>query len=323
MSVLSSTFSSTICGTTRMIEPPKNCRSRRSNFGTIMIVRMKLVPTILLIIVCVFIVIYLMVNGNSQQQSIMEQAMNSFSTNRGGNMNSENFFADQQLAAYRVAQQGETERLIQAVSAGIVDLNRPGREDMTMLGLAVLTADRAAIVSLMRAGADPNQVIPDVGSPAILAITKHFNPPRIEAIAALIDGGYDVNQLLGEGKPYLFFFVDYNHWPGLKLALDRGGNLNVRRNTGESLLTYVIEGGDYAYARALIAMGADVAARGQRNETALRAIESKMERANPSVHKVWGEMLSMRQLILSKLSEPNDRRSKYTDKVESKIRENP
>ena len=288
-----------------------------------MIVRMKLVPTILLIIVCVFIVIYLMVNGNSQQQSIMEQAMNSFSTNRGGNMNSENFFADQQLAAYRVAQQGETERLIQAVSAGIVDLNRPGREDMTMLGLAVLTADRAAIVSLMRAGADPNQVIPDVGSPAILAITKHFNPPRIEAIAALIDGGYDVNQLLGEGKPYLFFFVDYNHWPGLKLALDRGGNLNVRRNTGESLLTYVIEGGDYAYARALIAMGADVAARGQRNETALRAIESKMERANPSVHKVWGEMLSMRQLILSKLSEPNDRRSKYTDKVESKIRENP
>jgi len=288
-----------------------------------MIVRMKLVPTILLIIVCVFIVIYLMVNGNSQQQSIMEQAMNSFSTNRGGNMNSENFFADQQLAAYRVAQQGETERLIQAVSAGIVDLNRPGREDMTMLGLAVLTADRAAIVSLMRAGADPNQVIPDVGSPAILAITKHFNPPRIEAIAALIDGGYDLNQLLGEGKPYLFFFVDYNHWPGLKLALDRGGNLNVRRNTGESLLTYVIEGGDYAYARALIAMGADVAARGQRNETALRAIESKMERANPSVHKVWGEMLSMRQLILSKLSEPNDRRSKYTDKVESKIRENP
>lgn len=238
-------------------------------------------------------------------------------------MNPENFFADQQLIAYHVAQQGGTERLIQAAKAGLVDLNRPGKEDMTLLGLAVLAADRPAIVSLMRAGADPNQVIPDAGSPAILAITKYFNPARIDAIAALLDGGYDPNQLLGEGKPYLFFFVDYNHWPGLKLALERGGNLNVSRNTGKSLLTYIIEGGDYAQARALIAMGADVSARGQRNETALRAIESKMERANPSVRKVWGEMESLRQLILSKLPEPNDRRSKYTVEVERKIHENP
>lgn len=241
----------------------------------------------------------------------------------GGNMNPENYFADQQLAAYSAAQQGGTERLIQAVKAGLVDLNRPGKEDMTLLGFAVLIADRPAIVSLIRAGADPNQVIPDAGSPAILAITKHFNPPHVEAIAALIDGGYDPNQLLGEGKPYLFFFVDYNHWPGLKLALDRGGNLNVRRNNGKSLLTYVIEGGDYTQARALIVMGADVSARGQRNETALRAIESKMERANPSVRKVWGEMESLRQLILSKLPDPNDRHSKYTNEVERKILENP
>lgn len=241
----------------------------------------------------------------------------------GGIMDPEKFFADQQLDAYRAAQQGETERLIQAARSGLVDLNRAGKEDMTLLGFAVLTANRRAIVSLMRAGADPNQVIPNAGSPAILAITKHFNPPRIEALTALLDGGYDPNQLLGEGKPYLFFFVDYNHWPGLKLALERGGDLNARRNTGKSLLTYIIEGGDYAQARALIAMGADVAARGQRNETALRAIESKMERSNPSVRKVWSEMLATRQSILSKLSDPNDRRSKYTDEVERKIRDNP
>jgi uncharacterized protein len=241
---------------------------------------------------------------------------------RGRTMNAEHFFSDQLLAAYHLAQHGETEGLVHVTRAGL-DLNRSGKEDMTLLGLAVLTADRRAVVSLMRAGANPNQVIPDAGSPAILAITKHFNPPRNEAVAALLDGGYDPNQLLGRGKPYLFYFVDYNHWPGLKLALERGGNINVRRKNGESLLTYIIEGGDYAQARELIAAGADVAARGQRDETALLAIESHIRKGNPSLRKIWNEMLSMRELILSKLSDPKDRRSAFTDVVEQKIHLNP
>ena len=241
---------------------------------------------------------------------------------RGGTMNAENFFSDQQLVAYRLAQQGETERLIRATREGL-DLNRPGRDRMTLLGLAILTAEHRAIVSLMRAGANPNQVIPDAGSPAILAISKHFNPPRNEAIAALLEGGYNPNQLLGEGKPYLFYFVDYNHWPGLKLAVERGGNINVQRNNGKSLLTYTIEGHDYAQAREMIAAGADVTVRGLRDETALLAIESHIRKANPSLRKVWSEMLSMRELILSKLSDPKDRHTAFTDVAERKIKENP
>jgi uncharacterized protein len=240
----------------------------------------------------------------------------------GGNMDAEKFFSGQQLVAYRLAQQGETERLVQTVNTGL-DLNRPGRQDLTLLGLAVLTAERQAIISLMHAGANPNQVIPKAGSPAILAITKHFNPPRNEAIAALLEGGYDPNQLLGEGKPYLFFFVDYNHWPGLRLALERGGNINARRKNGESLLTYIVEGRDYAQARDLIAAGADVAARGAFDETALVVIESHIRKANPSLRKAWSEMLSMRELILSKLPDPKDRHTAFTDIAERKIKENP
>ena len=246
-----------------------------------------------------------------------------FSTtdSKGGTMNPENYFSGQQLAAYRMAQHGETEGLIQAAKTGL-DLNRPGKEDLTLLGLAVLTAEQRAIVSLMRAGANPNQVIPNAGSPATLAITKHFNPPRNEAVAALLEAGYNPNQLLGAGKPYLFYFVDYNHWAGLKLALERGGNINVQRNNGESLLSYIVEGGDYAQARELIADGADVAARGTRDETALLAIESHIRKANPSLRKVWNEMLSLRELILSKLSDPKDRHTVFTDVAERKIREN-
>jgi len=241
---------------------------------------------------------------------------------RAKSMNAENFFSNQQLAAYHFAQQGETERLAQAVRAG-VDLNSPGKEDMTLLGLAVLTAERRAIVNLMRAGANPNQVIRDAGSPAILAITKHFNPPRNEAVAALLDGGYDPNQLLGEGKPYLFYFVDCNHWPGLNLALNRGGNINVRRNNGKSLLTYIIEGGDYAQARELVIAGADVTARSERNETALLAIDYDISNANPLTVNVWREMLTLRELILSKLADPKDRHTAFTDVAERKIQQNP
>jgi ankyrin repeat protein len=246
-----------------------------------------------------------------------------FGCGGGQAMKPDKFFVGAQLAAYRLAQQGNTDQLTQIAKTGLVNWNQPGKEDMTMLGLAVINADKVAIKNLMRVGADPNQVIPDVGTPAILAITKHFNPPRTEAVAALIEGGYDPNQLIDAGKPFVFFFADYNHWSGLKYALEHGGNINVQRNTGKSLLTYVIEGGDYSQARNLIAMGADVAARGQRNETALRAIEFTIRRANPIVRKVWSELLSMRQLILSKLTNPQDRRSAFSDEVEKKISENP
>lgn len=241
---------------------------------------------------------------------------------RGKTMKAEDFFSEQQIAAYRLAQEGQTQLLIKAVASG-VNLNKPGKEDMTLLGLAVLTADRSAIVSLMRAGADPNQVIPDAGSPAIMAITKHFNPPVTAAVEALLVGGYDPNQLRGEGTPYLFTFVDYGHWPGLMLALERGGNVNVRRSNGKSLLTYVIERGHYTQARELIKAGADVVARGVRGETALLAIEYDIAEADPALHPHWREMLTLRALILSKLFDPKDRHTAFTDIVEEKIRQNP
>lgn len=240
----------------------------------------------------------------------------------GKSMNPERFFSNQHLVAYKLAQQGQTERLVQLLATG-VDVNRPGKENLTLLGLAMLTADRPAIISLIRAGANPNQVIPEVGSPAVLAITMHSNPPRTEAVEALLDAGYDPNQLLGFGKPFMFFLVDYNHWPGLKLILKKGGDVNVHWHNGKSLLTYLIEGGDYRQARELISMGADVAARGSRGETALLAIESKIRKFDPRIHEVWTEVLKMRELILSKLPDPKDRRSAFTDIVEEKIRRNP
>uniref|UniRef100_C6E149 Ankyrin n=1 Tax=Geobacter sp. (strain M21) TaxID=443144 RepID=C6E149_GEOSM len=236
-------------------------------------------------------------------------------------LKAEDYFSGDQLAAYRLAQQGKTEQLAKA--AKTVDLNLPGKQDLTLLGLAVITADRSAIVSLMRAGANPNQVIPNAGSPAILAITHHFNPPRTKALGALFDGGYDLNQLLSHGTPYMFYFIKYNHWPGLELALKRGGNINIRRSNGKSLLTYVIEGGDYSQARDLISKGADVTARGERDETALEAIEFHVTRVEPSIREVWKEVVAMRKLILSKLPDPKDRRSAFTDRAEEKIRQNP
>ena len=238
-------------------------------------------------------------------------------------MNPERYFSGGQLTAYTLAQRGALEPLADLVRSRGVDLNAPGKEDLTLLGFAVLAADKNAIIFLMKAGADPNQPIPDAGTPAVMTISKHFNPPKTEAVAALIDGGYNVNQLLSGSTPFLFYFADFNHWPGLKLALDRGGNINVQSSGGESLVTYVIEGGDLLQARALIEMGAQVNLRGKRNETALRAIESHISSANPSVVKVWREMLGLRQLILSKLVDERDRTTVYSDKVNKKIAQNP
>jgi uncharacterized protein len=241
---------------------------------------------------------------------------------KGKPMNAETFFSGEQLAAYRLAHEGQNRLLMEAVRAGL-DLNKQGQDRLTLLGFAVVTADREAIINLMRAGADPNQVIPNAGSPAVLAISKYFNPPRTEAVAALLDGGFNPNQLIGEGFPYLFYFVDYNHWQGLKLAIERGGNIDVKASDGTSLLTYIIEGGDYTQARELIAAGADVTARSQKGDTALKAIEAQIRRAAPSFREEWRELIVMRELILSKLPDPKDRHTFFTDIAQKKIRENP
>jgi ankyrin repeat protein len=228
------------------------------------------------------------------------------------NIKAEDFFAGQQLAAYRAAQLGDTGYLSWAAGEGL-DLNSPGAEEMTLLGFAVINADSQAVVTLMRAGADPNQVIPDAGSPALLAIVKDIYPPgswslNREALRALLDGGYDPNQMLSTGEPYLFVFVHYNDWQGLGLALERGGDINVKRKDGKSLLTYLIEEGDYAQAGELIAAGAEVAADEADEDTcsALRAIEEHIVKAEPAQGKLWSQKVAVRDLILSKLSYLDD-----------------
>lgn len=229
------------------------------------------------------------------------------------NIKAEDFFTGRQLAAYRAAQMGDTGYLSWAAREGL-DLNLPGAEEMTLLGFAVITAESQAVVALMRAGADPNQVIPDAGSPAMLAIAKDTFPPgtpqlNSEALRALLDGGYDPNQLLSTGEPYLFVFVHYNDWQGLGLALERGGNINVKRKDGKSLLTYLIEEGDYEQAGELIVAGADVAAVDENDGTALRAIEEHIVKAEPALGKLWSQRVAVRDLILSKLSYPDDYQS--------------
>jgi len=226
------------------------------------------------------------------------------------NIKAEDFFAGRQLAAYRAAQLGDTGYLTWAAGEGL-DLNSSGAQEMTLLGLAVVTADSQAVVTLMRVGADPNQVIPDAGSPAMLAIVKDIYPhgsplPKSEALRALLDGGYDPNQMLSNGEPYLFIFVHYNDWQGLWLALERGGNINVKRRDGKSLLTYLIEEGDYAQAGELVVAGADVAAGDEDDGTALRAIEEHIAKAEPALGKLWSQRVAVRDLILSKLSCPDD-----------------
>jgi hypothetical protein len=105
--------------------------------------------------------------------------------------------------------------------------------------------------------------------------------------------------------------------------LENGGDFNIRRSNGESLLTYVVESGEYAQARELIAKGADVTIRGTRDETPLEAIEFAIIRIEPSIRDVWQDAIAMRELILNKLPDPKDRRSAFTDKAEEKIRQNP
>jgi len=122
-------------------------------------------------------------------------------------------------------------------------LNKPGEQDMTLLYFALQQAkDRKnqqleIISQLVKAGANPLQDVPDMGSVAEVVATS----PYPEFMAALIDGGMDVNVKV-QGQPLLHDAASDDTLKTLALMVNRGANINATDSLGKSTVMAALDG---------------------------------------------------------------------------------
>lgn len=229
----------------------------------------------------------------------------------------ENYFEGPYQDAYSAALSANSQDLGRLIEKERIDLNRPGKEDMTLLALACIRGDAKAISTLVDAGANPNQIIAKAGSPAVLAISRHFTPPSLDAIGPLLASGYDPNTRFS-GTPWLFYMVDYRHWSGLYYAIHHGGNLNIQTDWGKSLLTYVAERGEYAEVKKLMTMGADPSPVAENGDSVLQTIEFEITRTTPGTQK-WRTLVELRGQVLAAIPNPALRVTAFSKAAHEKI----
>jgi hypothetical protein len=150
----------------------------------------------------------------------------------------ETYFAGEQLALAKAIRQhdlGEVEKLARA--AGRDALNRPGEKDMTLLFFALQHAfgEKAQALQvatiLVRAGADPFQKVPDLGS--VLGASLQAKSPLY--VKALLDAGVSPDAVEGS-TPILFDVAREHTAETLKLLLDRGADINKSDSLGNTAL---------------------------------------------------------------------------------------
>jgi hypothetical protein len=153
------------------------------------------------------------------------------------------FSGDQRELARAIARGDETRIEALARELGPQGLNRPGAQDMTLLFFALQNAmgekpkPLRILAMLVRAGADPLQQTPDLGS--VLGVSLRAKSPLY--MQALLDAGVSPDTLR-DGTPILFDAATAHTADTLALLLDRGARIDRRDRLGNTALMAALRG---------------------------------------------------------------------------------
>jgi len=183
---------------------------------------------------------------------------------KGMDYKPQDFFEGKQLEIARLIYTGDEttlEEKLHYISKG--DLNRPAKEEMTLLFWSVMnsfydntTTERLQIITdLVKAGADPLQPRAEgKSSPAEFVLQGD----KGVWIKSMLDGGLSPNARDKVFKePIIFECVSAKNIETLKVMLDYGADINIKNSLGNTLLIDALDSHSFDHVIFLLEKGAD------------------------------------------------------------------
>ncbi|HKU37873.1 MAG TPA: ankyrin repeat domain-containing protein [Polyangiales bacterium] len=197
-----------------------------------------------------------------------------------GSFTAESYFEDaRQLEAARAISAGDINRLRSAVQS--IDVNQPGKSQMTLLWFAFQEEQFEAIKVLVELGSKPDkQIKQGLGTPIDVALQKR----DLRFLKAILDGGFPVNFATDSGTTLLHkaagpFGASLDH---VRLLVDRGANLEAKDTLGDTALSAAIAADNPERAMYLLEKGASIETYTTRGATPAWTVHLIMRRLAPS-----------------------------------------
>jgi ankyrin repeat protein len=209
----------------------------------------------------------------------------------------EQFFSGMQLElaqAIRAEDIGEIDRL-----AKQVDLNRPGKEDMTLLFYAMQERKLKAVTRLVQLGANEEQEVPGIGQPISMAV--RMKEPKV--LKAILDGGGNPNAKSRQergGTPILEEAVDHDNLESLKMLLDAGANVNARDSLGQTPIFRASNVSSFDAMKMLIDKGASLDVTNKRGITLAWVVHNEFEGQQNGLPDQKRKITAIRDLMIQR-----------------------
>jgi ankyrin repeat protein len=209
----------------------------------------------------------------------------------------EQFFSGMQLEmalAIRAEDIGEIDRL-----AKQVDLNRPGKEDMTLLFYAMQERKLKAVTRLVQLGANEEQEVPGIGQPISMAV--RMKEPKV--LKAILDGGGNPNAKSRQergGSSLLHEATDEDNLESLKLLLDAGANPNAKDSLGQTPLFEASNAASYDAMKMLIDKGAEINVTSNRGMTLAWSVQVEFENQQNGLPDQKRKITAIRDLMIQR-----------------------
>lgn len=207
----------------------------------------------------------------------------------------ENFFEGRELEAARAIKSGSNAQLPNLLQG--LDLNNPGKKEMTLLWFAIQERNFEAIKILVREGTTPEEHIVQ-GLGTAVAFSLHNEDLRF--LTAMLDGGLSVNHKTPKGTPLIqrAAGADGATLDHVKLLVDRGADLEAKDSLGVTALITAMDTNQPDRAIYLVEKGANVNVVEKSGVSAMWTVNKSIDSQQPGEMRTQFEKL--RDLMISK-----------------------
>ena len=221
----------------------------------------------------------------------------------------ENFFEGKELAAARAIKARENSKLPELLQG--LDLNKPGKKEMTLLWFAIQEKNFEAIQIIVKSGAEPDkQGVQGLGT----AVSFALQNKDLRYLTAMLDGGLSVNHVVENNTSLIqrAAGAEGASLEHVKLLVERGANLETKDSLGVTALITAMDTNQPDRAIYLVEKGANVNAIENSGVSAMWSAKLSIESQQPGEMRTQFEKL--RDLMISK-------GAKYPPDPPAKVRE--